>query len=480
MQLDLIYTNHMILQRDEPNIITGWCDGEDITALFDNESYQAQVSDHRFVITLSAHPVGGPYSMIVKGHNDITLSDIYFGDVYMLAGQSNMEFKVRQLYDAHTCIENSHFNNIRFFKTPQYEYQRDGIDYPRFEKPEWTKLSVKNVAEFSAIGYYLAEKLDQLNIPIGFVECNRGGTSASCWIDAELLAKHPNLHKVYVEDYYRDIKNQSEEAEDQARKAYQKAFDDYQKKVADYQAAYPERSVSQMKEEIGHTPWPGPKGHKDFCRPSGLYEVMFKKVNHYSYKAVIWYQGEEDAHYGEYYQELLKVLIHNWRRDFDQDIPFYIVQLPRYDDDKTPKWPLVREAQMKAAQQEKDCYLIVSIDTGEHRNIHPGDKHILGLRIANSILMHTYHLIEQADAPKLMDVSKEAHQIILTFDQRLIDINDTKGFTLDGEDIVPVVNDQQVIIPKVGHVLTYAYANDPQISLTNDYYIPISPFKILL
>ena len=61
---------------------------------------------------------------------------------------------------------------------------------------------------------------------------------------------------------------------------------------------------------------------------------MFKKICQYSGKAVIWYQGEEDTKNAYLYHQLLQLVIENWREDMKAQIPFIIVQLPEYDDDK--------------------------------------------------------------------------------------------------------------------------------------------------
>lgn len=71
--------------------------------------------------------------------------------------------------------------------------------------------------------------------------------------------------------------NQTEAQEDLEIAKYKERVKQYQQKVALYQQTYPERNMSQLKKDVGHTPWPGPRGKKDFCRPAGLYYTMFKK-----------------------------------------------------------------------------------------------------------------------------------------------------------------------------------------------------------
>lgn len=54
-------------------------------------------------------------------------------------------------------------------------------------------------------------------------------------------------------------------------------------------------------------------------------------VLYYPVKAVLWYQGEEDSPQYMYYSELLKTLITSWRKAYDEDLPFFIIQLPEYE-----------------------------------------------------------------------------------------------------------------------------------------------------
>ena len=73
----------------------------------------------------------------------------------------------------------------------------------------------------------------------------------------------------------------------------------------------------------------------------------------------------------------------------EAELPFIIVQLPRWIDQKEYNsgidrmfWPHIREAQADAARIIPDVYLAVTFDTGEFNNIHPTDKRPVGERIA--------------------------------------------------------------------------------------------------
>ncbi len=480
MQLDAIYSEHMVLQRHALVKITGICDNDEkIVITFQGKSYFAINKKNRFTVLLPTGYAGGPYTMTIQGNQTLIFNYIYVGDVYLLGGQSNMEFKVHQLRDAADCISNAAFDNIYYYQTPQVEYQQKGKDYPTFEKARWQKASAETIESFSAIGYYIAKQLDQVGIPIGFVECNKGGTSASCWVDEEELKSDPDLYQIYIQKYYQGIETQSDEEEDAAREDYFAKYNAYQDQVTAYQKKYPERSVSQMKQDIGHTPWPLPHGHKDYCRPAGLYETMFSRISQYTFKAVVYYQGEEDAHNGNLYARLLKRLVTLWRHKLGQ-IPFFIVQLPKYQDDKTPLWPYIRDAQKQICETLHDCHLVVSIDEGEQFNIHPVVKEKCGTRVGQSIIEHIYQRCEGIDSPKLISYIKTSKSIILEFDQTLQDLNHGKGFMIDDQIVVPKVEDHLLIFECCGHNLQYAFENYPNISIYNKKGTPLSPFILTI
>ena len=113
--LSPILREGMVLQRDKTNRIYGTDSlAEMVTVSFNGKEYCARVSDnHEFSVELPPVPSGGPYCITVKGSSEITISDILFGDVYILSGQSNMELPVRRVLDV-SAEEVSRTNILRY------------------------------------------------------------------------------------------------------------------------------------------------------------------------------------------------------------------------------------------------------------------------------------------------------------------------------------------------------------------------------
>jgi sialate O-acetylesterase len=116
------------------------------------------------------------------------------------------------------------------------------------------------------------------------------------------------------------------------------------------------------------------------------YNGMIAPIGPYGFRAAVWYQGESDIHFADEYQAGMTALMADWRSRFGADLPFLIVQLPNYG--PRPTRPMaselsdIREAQRRAAAADPHAGYIVTIDIGDHQNLHPADKQDVGRRLA--------------------------------------------------------------------------------------------------
>ena len=66
-----------------------------------------------------AMTAGGPFTMVIKGENEIILNDILVGDVWFCSGQSNMVLTMESLKEKYPDeVTNDHFPEIRNFFVP--------------------------------------------------------------------------------------------------------------------------------------------------------------------------------------------------------------------------------------------------------------------------------------------------------------------------------------------------------------------------
>ena len=113
---------------------------------------------------------------------------------------------------------------------------------------------------------------------------------------------------------------------------------------------------------------------------------------------------------------MLRLLIRQWRKDFeDCQLPFFIVQLPGYEEVPVANaWAMVREAQRRVCEEEENTFLVVTLDLGERKDIHPKHKKVLGERVASAALYYVYHVYKENFVyPEICKVSKLDGELLL-------------------------------------------------------------------
>jgi sialate O-acetylesterase len=141
---------------------------------------------------LSAHAAGGPYRLTIGGKTEeITYKDIYFGDVWLASGQSNMEHPMRgwewlpesAVYHFEKELADTGYPMIRLCSIPKCP---SPVPMNDIYGCRWEVADSSSVAGFSAPGWFFAKYLHQnLNIPIGIIHSSWGGTSIKTWMNCE-------------------------------------------------------------------------------------------------------------------------------------------------------------------------------------------------------------------------------------------------------------------------------------------------------
>lgn len=228
--------------------------------------------------------------------------------------------------------------------------------------------------------------------------------------------------------------------------------------------------------------------------PAGLYEGMIVPIEPYRIRGVIWYQGEGNGWRGYQYKSLLPALIRTWRTGWGEgDFPFLIVQLPNYG--TSPElgnslWAEVREAQFLASKTLPNTGLIVTIDLGDPKNLHPPRKQPVGDRLALWALGTTYGRKGAYSGPLYQSMKVEGNEVHVGF--RLfgsqLEARDgvLKGFSVAGTDrkfhwAEARIDGDTVIVstPDVADpvAVRYDWANSPDGNLYNAEGLPASPFR---
>ncbi len=199
--------NGVILQRDAEVAIWGRAkNGERVQVFIDGmRAGLGRAKDGRFLIDIGSHPAGGPHRIVVAGKNQVVLEDVWFGDVWVAGGQSNMELTMERVATRFpSAADDAKFPLVREFKVPRkYDFDAPAED---FDGGEWKTTTPESVLSSSAVAYYFARDLhERYGVPIGIISDNYGGSAAESWMSEAALADYPHYLEVarsYKDDAY--------------------------------------------------------------------------------------------------------------------------------------------------------------------------------------------------------------------------------------------------------------------------------------
>lgn len=227
--------------------------------------------------------------------------------------------------------------------------------------------------------------------------------------------------------------------------------------------------------------------------PTVLYNAMIAPLLPYTIKGATWYQGESNVGRGQQYRTLFPTMINSWRSAWDQGaFPFYYVQIapfdygPNSDNDAAE----LREAQLMTLSEE-NTGMVVTMDIGNPKNIHPANKQDVGIRLSLWALANTYEKEGITfSGPIFRKAVFTGTNVELEFDfaeNGLILGSDESFFEIAGEDQVyfsakQKIEGQKLILnsPKVDSPIyvRYAWGDDVEPNLFNIEGFPASPFRV--
>nr|WP_315245712.1 sialate O-acetylesterase [uncultured Flavobacterium sp.] len=180
-----LFNDGMVLQRSKPIAVWGWADsGEKIEILFNKQTAKIKADKSgKWLTYLKPEAAGGPFKMVIKGKNTITINDILVGEVWICSGQSNMEFTVGQVQNAEQEIKEAGNPFIR-----QFLVQKDISTTPKLvlKSGSWQECTTNTAGNFTAVGYFFAKKIyAELKIPVGIINSSWGGTCSETWTSRE-------------------------------------------------------------------------------------------------------------------------------------------------------------------------------------------------------------------------------------------------------------------------------------------------------
>ena len=191
-RLSGIYSDGMVLQRNREIIIEGFESSKsEVAVTLAGTTLTAEVNDGSFKAVFPPMDTMFDTDLKVEGTDVISIKDVCIGDVFMLAGQSNMELPVIRTIDLNKEeIEAKDYPFVRQYRlTPDLEIPLKGED-PICTLPEtdWVKACGTGKYEISAIGFYAAKRLfEEQNVPIGLILNAQGGANIESFMCEEDL-----------------------------------------------------------------------------------------------------------------------------------------------------------------------------------------------------------------------------------------------------------------------------------------------------
>jgi sialate O-acetylesterase len=224
---------------------------------------------------------------------------------------------------------------------------------------------------------------------------------------------------------------------------------------------------------------------------TALYNGMINPLIPFTFRGVIWYQGENNVSNPELYKRTFPALIADWREAFAHgDFPFYYIQIAPYNYGPLSFSQSLREVQLQTLKV-KNTGMVVTLDIGNPNNIHPANKIDVGDRLANCALAKTYGKKVTYSGPQYKSMKIQKGKIILSFDftgKRLV-IKERGGennFIIAGKDsvfkkaVVKVIGKQLIVSsPEIAKpvAVRYAWSNTDEATLFNKEGLPASSFR---
>lgn len=406
---------------------------------------------------------------ITDGKSAICLCDIAVGEVWVAGGQSNMEFWMR--YEKHIEEVRRNCENpcIRFFDVPEiaFDGQRELFDYSQMAV--WRKCDPENIDYFSGVAYYFAEKLErELNVPVGVIGCNWGGTTTFAWMHPDSVRQ---VGRAWLEDFERAKSGRDMDAywekqrtlsDNDTGNPFAKPWNNRFLPVTPPEEEAIQFIISSVQDG---TMDPEFMGFAPASFPGCLYEHMLKTLEGLVFRGVLWYQGESDEPHADMHGIMLTRLIEDWRALFrDPKLPFLTVQLPGYDSwcgAPQARFREIRKMQKAVADAVDQVYMTSISDVGEKMDIHPKDKKTPGERLCLLALGKVYGKELLCEAPEPDEWKREGNTIIIHFK------NAQGGLHLKGEKVnaLSVESSKPYSVSLDGECIRIEFVQEPEPSL---------------
>ncbi len=407
-----VFSNDMVVQRGEHIRVWGFApvseNGKKVSARFKGLFAEALVENGEWCITFTK-PLeadkNGAQMKIYTDKKEVIFNDVLVGDVYMVVGQSNVEYSVnthiantdaatqgggKEAISSDSIIRLNRSNN-----ESGGNFTEGGgigaVDYVYRDCKntlQWTKTTQADTLNFSALGYYFAKEIVKKTgekIPVGIIEFGFSGLPLGSFLPNEIADKY-QMDKLNTTD------------------------------------------KTKHKYLTNATGAPGRMVYN-------FYMAAFEK---YAMAGLIWYQGESDykAEDAVKFNNVFSALMSYMRSTHNlvnKDFPVFIVEFPSIyqkpaNYNGTETWLFMRTGIIRSYMGSiptilKNSYIAVSNDLWNNRtfpnSLHPPIKYENAQRLADLVnsVVHKNVALDKITGPVFQkaEFSQDGKSVVITF-----------------------------------------------------------------
>lgn len=429
LQLPPIFSDNMVLQRNQPNSVWGRSTPRlPVRLALEGRQYITTADDEgRWLIRLPPlKATSKPLTMTLSASNTICLHNVLVGDVWLCCGQSNMCVPLSLNVDSAADIENATDPSVRFFSVGTFGKR----DSERTKIRTWAPISPQCAGSYSALAYYFARHVHVASkVPIGIIQCGAAGLPLKAWVSKDLLGRQR-------ENFFCEPGSLFE-------KSVLPLIGFGLKGIIWYQ------------------------GESDIFGVSDYRRVLAVLINDWRKR---WGQGSFP---------FVIVQLPNFS---DRD-----------EEPTGSAWAELREAQSKVASSNRNVWLIVTTDTVKSlpAQLHPKDKRLLGERIATLVTTKERGESPDAESPAFANMLIQKDKAVISFNPTqthlVIKGPQVLGFSIAGENkkfywAQGTITSNNSVSLWSGQVpvpiaVRYNWADNPNGNLYNSIGLPVAPFR---
>ncbi|MCF7924215.1 MAG: hypothetical protein K9L64_03800 [Candidatus Izimaplasma sp.] len=221
------------------------------------------------------------------------------------------------------------------------------------------------------------------------------------------------------------------------------------------------------------------------------FKYLQKNLFNFGFKAINFYQGENDFLHYHFYEVAFRLLIKAYRLEFkDRLLPFNVIQISSLEDNSNYiAASEIRIAQSNLYSEKNQVNVISVVDINKH-NIISKNKTVLAKRLSDLVLEKQYEIGKNNLCPQVFSYKKTANKVYIYINNNYLNLISRSGQNLgfiyseNKVDYLPVknieINSNQITIEINQGIkeIRYAYENNPKCDIYSSNGLPLLPFSL--